>query len=257
MKSLNVNPLSLNRLGASRAALLALSALTLSACATGPYANSADPLEPLNRKVYAFNEVVDEAVAKPVAKAYQSAIPSPVRTGVGNFFGNLGDLWSSFNALLQWEPEHAVTDFMRFTVNTVFGVYGVIDLASAMQMPRSQHSLGQTLGVWGVPAGAYVVLPLLGPSTVRDVGAGILSSGVVDPDHEVNWLQVSEGAAPTAMLNIGHATTKTSVSLVQVVDKRASLLEVTDALGGLALDPYSFVRDAYLQRQAHKINPGQ
>ena len=243
----------MTRLQSFRLTGVVTGAALLVGCASGPYANPADPLEPLNRQVYAFNEVVDEAVAKPVAEAYQSVVPSPVRTGVGNFFGNLGDLWSSFNALLQWEPEHAATGFMRFTVNTVFGFYGVLDLASAMQMPRSDHSLSQTLGVWGVPSGPYVVLPLMGPSTARGVGAGILSSGIVDPDHEVNWLQVSEGSAPTEMLNIGHSQTQTSVSLVQVVDKRASLLEITDALGGLALDPYSFVRDAYLQRQANKI----
>ena len=241
----------------SRLTAVALSALALAGCASGPYANPADPLEPLNREIYAFNEAVDTHVARPVAQTYDKVVPRPVKAGVSHFFGNLGDLWSSFNALLQGQPEHAGADFMRFAVNSTFGLYGVFDAASALNIPRSRHSLGQTLGKWGMPSGAYIVLPLMGPSTVRDVGAGLLSSVIVDSNNQINWLQWSEGSAPVAMLNLQNTSTKTNVNLLELVDRRASLLEVSDALGGLALDPYSFVRDAYLQRQANKIGQNQ
>ena len=244
----------MRRLSISLCVLLTLSA---AGCATGPYAHPQDPLEPMNRKIYAFNESVDEAVAKPVAKAYRAAVPSPVRTGVSNFFGNLGDLWSSGNALLQLKGEEAATDFMRFVVNTTFGFYGVLDIASEMRMQRTEHTLGETLGVWGVPSGPYLMLPLMGPSTVRNTTAAIASSGMVDSDQQINPLHWSEGGTPSAALNIEHDLTRTELGLLGAVNQRAKLLGATDALGGLALDPYAFVRDAYLQREAHKINQNE
>ena len=236
---------------------LVVGMLASTGCATGPYANANDPLEPMNRSIYAFNEKLDNAVAKPVATAYRDVVPSPVRTGVSNFFGNLGDLWSSVNAALQFKGEEAVTNFMRFTVNSTLGLYGLLDIASEMRMQRTSHGLGETLGVWGVPNGPYIVLPVFGPSTVRNTGAAILSSGLVDEDQKVNWLHVSEGATPTAALNIEHASTRTNLGLLGAVNQRAELLGVTNALGGLALDPYAFVRDAYLQRENHKIDNSQ
>ena len=235
-------------------AALLIGGLALGGCATGPYANPNDPLEPMNRSIYAFNEKLDNAVAKPVATGYRDVVPSPVRTGVSNFFGNLGDLWSSVNAALQLKGEEAGTNFMRCAVNSTFGLYGLLDIASEMRMQRTRHGLGETLGVWGVPNGAYVVWPVFGPSTVRNTGAAILSSGLVDDDQKINWLHVSEGGTPTAALNIEHASTRTNVGLLGAVNQRAELLGVTETLGGLALDPYAFVRDAYLQREIHKID---
>ena len=142
--------------------------LLLGGCATGPNANPQDPLEPLNRAVYQFNDGVDRAVVKPVATVYRDTLPSPVRTGVGNFFGNLRDAWSALNALLQARPREAAENFMRFNVNTVFGLGGLLDVATEMRIDRYKQDFGLTLGRWGVPTGPYFVLPILGPSTVRD-----------------------------------------------------------------------------------------
>lgn len=153
-----------------RAALLA-AALMLSACATGPNANPRDPLEPFNRGVYSFNDAVDRAVVKPVATAYRDVLPSPVRTGVRNFFSNLQDLWSFVNNSLQLKGEGAGNSIVRFGVNTVFGLGGLIDIATEMRIERFTEDFGQTLGHWGVGAGPYLVLPLLGSSTVRDTVA--------------------------------------------------------------------------------------
>ena len=144
-------------------------AVALAGCASGPTAVPHDPLEPLNRGIYGFNEKIDTVVLKPVATVYRDIAPDTVRTGVHNFFGNLKDLWSSINALAQLRPQEAVENFMRFNVNTVFGLGGVIDLASEMGIPRTELDFGQTLGRWGMPAGPYIVLPLLGPSSGRDL----------------------------------------------------------------------------------------
>lgn len=210
----------------------------LTGCASGPNANPQDPLEPLNRTVYRFNEGVDKAVLKPVATAYQDAVPSPVRTGVHNFFGNWRDLWSAVNAALQLKPQAAVENFMRFNVNTFLGFGGVLDIATEMQIPKTTLDFGHTLGRWGVPAGPYVVLPLLGPSSVRDT-AGLVV------DQQGDW--VSEG--------VDHSRTRNSLQAVRVVDSRANLLRATDMLDQIALDKYSFVRDSYLQRRQSQIQP--
>ena len=210
----------------------------LTGCASGPNANPQDPLEPLNRTVYRFNEGVDKAVLKPVATAYQDAVPSPVRTGVHNFFGNWRDLWSAVNAALQLKPQAAVENFMRFNVNTFLGFGGVLDIATEMQIPKTTLDFGHTLGRWGVPAGPYVVLPLLGPSSVRDT-AGLVV------DQQGDW--VSEG--------VDHTRTRNSLQAVRVVDTRANLLRATDMLDEIALDKYSFVRDSYLQRRQSQIQP--
>lgn len=210
----------------------------LSGCASGPNTNRQDPLEPWNRSVYRFNEGLDNAVLKPVASAYQEVIPSPVRTGVNNFFGNLRDLWSAVNAAMQLRPQESVENFMRFNVNTFLGLGGVLDIATEMQIPRTSLDFGHTLGRWGVPAGPYLVLPVLGPSTVRDT-AGLL----IDQQGDL----VSAG--------IDHTRTRNSLQVVRVVDTRANLLRATDMLDEVALDKYSFVRDSYLQRRQSQIRP--
>jgi phospholipid-binding lipoprotein MlaA len=205
-------------------------------CATGPDANPRDPLEPFNRGVYKFNGVVDDAVLKPVATAYQQVTPDMVQAGVGNFFGNLGDLWSSVHAGLQLRPREATESFMRFNVNTVFGLAGVLDVASELGIPRTRLDMGHTLGRWGVPAGAYLVLPVLGPSSVRD-GAGTLVDMSFDPVSGMNDVPV-----------------RNSLTALRVVDTRASLLRATSMLDEAALDPYSFTRDLYLSRRQSQID---
>ncbi len=152
-------------------AALALATLVaaLSGCAIGP--DRRDPFEPWNRKVMQFNEDVDRIALKPVATAYKDVVPPLVRTGVSNFFGNLSDAWSAVNSALQFKAQHAAENLMRFSVNTFFGLGGLLDIASEAGIERHREDFGQTLGRWGVPAGPYMMLPLLGPSTLRDTVA--------------------------------------------------------------------------------------
>lgn len=209
----------------------------LAGCATRPEANPRDPLEPFNRGVYQFNEAVDRAVLKPVAEGYVAAVPRPVRTGVSNFFGNWRDLWSAVNALLQARLQPAAENAMRFSVNTFFGFGGVLDLASEMGIPRTTLDFGHTLGRWGVPSGPYIVLPLLGPSTVRETVA-LLVDRQGDP--------VSQG--------IDDIPTRNTTQALRIVDTRASLLRAGELLEEAALDKYSFTRDAYLARRQRQID---
>lgn len=207
----------------------------LSACATGPDANPRDPLEPFNRGVYEFNDALDAAVVKPVAIAYREVTPDPVRTGVSNFFANLGDAWSFVNAVLQLRPQEAAENLMRFNVNTVFGLGGVLDIASEMGIERTKLDFGLTLGRWGIPTGPYLVLPFMGPSSVRDAaGMGVESSG-------------------DFVSSLDHVPTRNSLYGLRLVDTRANLLRATSMLEGAALDKYSFTRDVYLQRRDRLI----
>jgi len=216
---------------ASVAVLLSL----LNGCATGPNANSADPMEPLNRAVFAFNDNLDRTIIRPVAIAYDTITPAPVQTGVRNFFGNLGDVVSIFNNLLQFKPRETVETFMRVSVNTVLGFGGFLDIGTEIGLSKNPQDFGQTLGVWGFGAGPYLVVPLFGPSSVRDT-VGRLVEAPVDP-----------------LNNAKHIPTRNSVTLFRIVDKRAELLDITDALDAAALDRYSFSRDLYLQRRASSI----
>ena len=211
-------------------------AVVVTGCATGPDANPRDPLEPFNRGVSRFNDAVDEAVLKPVATAYVDVTPSPVRTGVSNFFGNLADLWSSVNAGLQLRPRESVENLMRFSINTVFGLGGLLDIATEAGIPRTRIDFGQTLGRWGAPSGAYLVLPIFGPSSVRD-GTGLVVDMSVDPVSGMN-----------------DVSARNSLTALRVVDTRAGLLRATTLLEEAALDPYSFTRDLYLNRRQGQID---
>ena len=221
-----------------RAALAAGALVLASGCATGPNANPADPLEPLNRQVYRFNNAVDDAVLKPVATVYVTVLPSPVRTGVNNFFGNLSDVWSFVNSVAQLKLQDSAQTFMRVNVNTVFGLGGILDVATELGIDRHSEDFGQTLGRWGVPPGPYVVLPILGPSTLRDTVAlpvdlrGDLVSGVSD------------------------ISVRNSMYAVRLVDIRANLLRVGQLLDDAALDRYTFIRDAFLQRRRYDVHDG-
>ena len=208
-----------------------LALLVLSGCATGPNANPEDPLEPLNRTVFQFNDGLDKAVFKPVAQAYKAVTPAPVRTGVGNFFENLLDVRTLINNVLQLRPQAAVETVMRLGVNTVFGLGGVLDVASEMQLERQRQDFGQTLGRWGVGSGPYLVLPVLGPSSVRDA-VGV----VVESSTDV-------------VTNLSDVPTRNSLAVLRVVDLRAGFLQASDLLDLASLDRYAFARDAYLQRK--------
>lgn len=226
------------KLRSARLASALVLALLASGCATGPNANPRDPLEPLNRGVYSFNDAVDRAVVKPVATAYRDVLPQPVRTGVSNFFANLQDAWSGVNNALQLKPRESVESFMRFGVNTVFGLVGLLDIASEMRIDRHTEDFGQTLGYWGVGAGPYLVLPLLGPSTVRDTAA-------LPVDAQGNLLS-----------NVSDVPARNSATAVNLVDRRARLLEASKMLDQVALDPYTFSRDAFLQRRRNQVYDG-
>ncbi len=211
---------------------------TCTGCATGPNANPRDPLEPFNRGVYAFNTDVDRVVFVPVATVYREITPRVVRTGVSNFFGNLEDVWSFVNSVLQAKPRPAVDNFFRVAVNTFFGIGGVFDVAREMNIERHREDFGQTLGHWGMPSGPYLVLPLLGSSTVRDTVA------------------LPVDAQGDLVMGVNHIPTRNSLKVLDLVDTRASLLSVSTALGEVALDPYSFTRDAYLQRRENAVFDG-
>lgn len=216
-------------------ALLALSA-ALAGCASGP---PHDPLEPYNRGMTEFNDKVDAAVLKPVATVYQDFTPALVRTGVSNFFTNIGDAWSFVNNVLQLRPEGALNSAVRFTVNTFFGLGGLLDIAGEMGVDRYKQDFGLTLGRWGVPPGPYVVLPLLGPSTVRDTLA-------MPVDWKGNLLHTVD---PTS--------SRYSFYGLRVVDTRANLLRASTVLDAAALDKYSFMRDVYLRVRTQDSAPPQ
>ncbi len=217
--------------------LVALLALT-SGCASGPGADPRDPLEPFNRGVTRFNDGLDRAVVKPVAIAYDKVTPSMVRTGVSNFFHNLADAWTAVNALLQLKPQEAVDSLFRFQVNTVFGLGGLLDIASEANIERHREDFGQTLGRWGVPSGPYVVLPLLGPSTLRDTAA-------LPVDSWGNGISSLESNSAQIGLYV-----------LKGVEARANLLRAGNVLDEAALDKYTFTRDVYLQVRRNEVYDG-
>jgi phospholipid-binding lipoprotein MlaA len=219
--------------GHGAAALLALA--LLQGCASGPNANPADPLEPLNRTIFSFNEGVDQAILKPVATVYRDVTPAPVRTGVTNFFGNLSDVWSTVNNLLQGKPTEAMNSFFRVTTNTLWGLGGIFDVASDLNITKHSEDFGQTLGYWGFDAGPYLVLPLLGPSSVRD-GVGTLV------DYQGDLVSRTD-----------NVPARNSLTVLRVVNVRANLLGAGEVVDQAALDKYSFTRDIYLQRRASLI----
>ena len=219
--------------------VLALGAsLLATGCATGPGANPKDPLEPMNRSIARFNDSLDENVLKPVATGYRDATPDLVQKGVRNVFNNLSDMWSTVNSGLQLKGRDTAESFMRVVVNTVFGVYGIFDVATEIKLQRHTEDFGQTLGYWGVPSGPYLVLPLLGPSTLRDT-AGL----PVDTSADV-------------VRNLDHIPTRNSALSLRIVEKRADLLKTTGMLEQAALDKYSFTRDSYLQYRRAQIYDG-
>jgi phospholipid-binding lipoprotein MlaA len=221
------------RLNSALAFLAALA--LLSGCATTR--DNPDPWEPLNRKTYAFNDVLDRNVMKPVAQGYQKVTPQFVQHGVNNFFDNLEDVGTSLNNFLQGKPGQGASDAGRFLVNSVFGVFGLWDVATPLGLEKHYEDFGQTLGVWGVPSGPYLVLPLLGPSTARDAPAR-----VVDPqwyysqriDQEVFW----------------------GLWSLDKVRTRANLFKAEGVLEQAALDRYTFIRDAWLQRRRSMVYDG-
>jgi phospholipid-binding lipoprotein MlaA len=207
--------------------------LLLGGCATS--ANPRDPFEKFNRAMFTFNDAVDRTALKPAATAYKEITPSFVQTGVNNFFGNLSDLWSSLNNFAQLKGRDGLNDFTRFAVNSTFGLVGVLDIATPAGMRKHNEDLGQTLGYWGVPSGPYLMLPVLGPSTIRDTVA-LPGDFWGDPWTHVNDIPWRNGGI-----------------LLRAVDQRASVLDASNLLEDAALDRYEFIRDGYLQRRASRV----
>ena len=229
--------------GLLRTVAVVLLAIVLSGCATiaevrGGPGQKLDPWENWNRKVFAFNEGLDEAVLKPVATAYSKFVPEPVRTGIGNFFGNFADAWSAVNNFLQGKVENGMRDVFRVGTNTLFGLLGVLDPASEMGLDHQYEDFGQTLGHWGVGPGAYIVWPLLGPSTVRESLA----------------LPLDRAVSPALIINDG--ATQIGITSLQIINVRAGLLGASRLLDDIALDKYTFIRDAYLQRRRSLVLDG-
>jgi phospholipid-binding lipoprotein MlaA len=215
--------------------------LVLAGCASTPeeYRDPRDPLEPWNRAVYQFNDALDRAVIKPVAEGYNKVLPKPVNNGVTNFFGNIKDLPTALNNALQFKFGHAVSDVSRVLINTTVGVLGFMDVASNLDFEKHNEDFGQTLGVWGVPPGPYFVLPILGPSTIRDTGGTV-----------VDWY--------TDPINIFIDSWQWRYGLIvtRAIDKRAGLLGASKVLQEAALDPYEFLRDSYLQKRLNDVYDG-
>lgn len=212
-------------------------AALLGGCATG--GDPRDPLEPLNRSVYRFNEVVDKAVLKPAAKSYDAGVPKPVKTAVGNFFSNVDDVLVTFNDLLQLKIRQAASDAGRVLVNSTAGILGFVDVATSLGLAKHDEDFGQTLGYWGVGNGPYLVLPFFGPSTVRDT-TGLAVDLKLDP-----------------LINgIKDVPTRNAVLGLRVVNKRFSLLGAEKIIQEAALDPYEFLRETYLQRRRSQVYDG-
>ena len=199
-----------------------------------------DPWEPFNRSVFEFNEGLDTYLLKPVVAGYRFVLPEFVRDGVYNFFSNYNDIYTALYNLLQGKPGFAFNDFMRVVVNTTMGLGGLLDLATPGGLENHKEDWGQTFGVWGVPAGPYVVLPFFGPSNVRDTFGTVAD---LESDYLFKYVK-----------DVG---LRNSITGLRVVNARNTYYEAGDLLDGAAIDKYSFLRDAYIQRRQYQINEGR
>lgn len=215
----------------------ALSAtLFMAGCASAP-SNPIDPLEPMNRSIYAFNDKLDRNVSKPVAKAYRAVTPQPFRTGVNNFFDNILDAYSAVNNILSAEPQKALSDIMRVAMNSTLGVFGLVDFATPAGLKSNKNTFGDTLAHWGWKNSNYLVLPFLGPSTFRD-GTGTMVTLYVSPDRRIIYKNPSNANIAWGM---------------QLLGRRERVLGLEDAVDEAALDPYSYTRDAFMQYRNKQV----
>lgn len=216
----------------------ALLALGLGGCATD--GDPRDPLEPMNRAIYGFNEGVDKVVLKPLAHGYVKVVPTHIRAGVRNVFSNLDDITVVSNDLLQLKLRQGSGDLLRLTFNTTFGILGLLDVSTEMGLPKHSEDFGQTMGYWGMGDGAYLVLPFFGPSSVRDgIGLAIewTTTDLVATQHDVAARNAEGG--------------------LRMVNRRADLIDTLDVVDKAALDPYEFMRDLYLERRRSLVYDGK
>lgn len=216
---------------------LILSILSVTGCAT-TQKHPDDPLEPMNRAIYGFNEVVDKVAMRPIAKVYKAVTPDPIQLRVTNFLSNLGEIRNSLNSALQGKFKEAGRTFGRFLINSIIGLGGLHDIAGQMGSRRHEEDFGQTLGVWGITKAPYFVIPLLGPSTLRDL-PGLVVDAFTEP-----------------YIYIEADTVRYSLTGLRLVDNRARLLNFDKTLSE-QLDRYAFVRDSYLQKRDNDIQDGE
>lgn len=210
--------------------------LLLSSCSTTGSSKN-DPLEPMNRAIFQFNEVVDDNIFEPVAKTYKYITPDPVETGVSNFFSNIGEVSTIANDVFQFKFKQAGYDFLRFSINTSIGVLGIFDVATSVGLKKNNEDFGQTLGYWGIPQGPYLVLPFFGASTFRDA-PGLYADMQISP---INQLDDEE---------------ELTLNALNAVSTRARLLRATKILDTAAKDKYIFIRESYLQKRESMVNDG-
>ena len=226
------------RLTTAKSLVIAFAAITLTGCASIQARNPADPLEPFNRGIYQFNDVVDKAIVKPVAQGYSAVIPAPGKLMVSNFFSNLDDITVAINDLLQFKLVRAFSDGGRFLINTTVGIFGLMDIATPIGLEKHDEDFGQTLGYWGIGNGPYIVLPLLGPSTLRD-SVGLYTD-----------------SRPSGLRRVHPVRTRNQLYFTQAINHRAQLLDQEKVLDEAALDRYEFIRDSYLQRRQSLVYDG-
>ena len=210
--------------------------LLLSSCSTTGSSKN-DPLEPMNRAIFQFNEVVDDNIFEPVAKTYKYITPDPVETGVSNFFSNIGEVSTIANDVFQFKFKQAGYDFLRFSINTTIGVLGIFDVATSVGLKKNNEDFGQTLGYWGIPQGPYLVLPFFGASTFRDA-PGLYADMQISP---INQLDNEE---------------ELTLNALNAISTRARLLRATKILDTAAKDKYIFIRESYLQKRESMVNDG-
>ena len=224
--------------------------ILLQGCATlDRPADPNDPLERYNRSMYKFNDTLDKYMLKPVAKGYDAITPNPVQKAVSNFFSNLDDVLVIVNDMLQLKPGQMASDTGRVLINSSIGLFGLIDWASDIGLEKHNEDFGQTLGYWGVPAGPYFILPFLGPSTIRDTGGLVTDTYYFDPQYrEIETSFPPPSRRPKSLV--------WNLIILDKVDIRAKLLQSENILDTAALEPYVFLREAWLQRRNYLVNDG-
>ena len=211
----------------------------INGCATTGASDPRDPFEGFNRGVYSFNQTMDDVLFNPIGRLYQAITPVMVDKGVTNFFENLNDIAIVVNDFLQLKINQALSDTSRFIFNSTIGLAGFFDVSTAAGLPKHDEDFGQTLAVWGVGSGPFIMLPLFGPTTVRDAAGLVVDQGVLNP-----------------IFYLDNAKLKASLLTLNYVDFKADLLSGEKLLGGAALDKYEFVKNAYFEKRANQINDG-
>jgi len=213
-------------------------ATILTGCASNSAKNPADPLEPVNRRIYQFNDTFDKAILKPISQGYTVVMPTFGQTMVANFFANLDDVVVTANDLLQFKLTQGLADGTRFVLNSTIGVLGLFDIATMLDLKKHHEDFGQTLGKWGLASGPYIVIPFLGPSSLRD-GVGLYADSYSSPLYQIQ-----------------HIPTRNQAQIVKVISLRAKLLDQEKILKEAMLDPYYFIRDTYLLHRKNRVYDG-